>query len=164
MRACNRQWHHYRYITLLIYPRYYPLRPTCFPRYFLHLCYDWSLCLAPSLPLVVWLRCRFIQAATALFIVSVFRRLYAYAVVDVVCFFLFCYFIIRDHIASAFFVPSVITLRPFALYLTSLRVLDSWRQWMDSNHRSSHCYIPVAPADIGRTLQSALSAYRLSLP
>lgn len=26
-----------------------PLRPTCFPRYFLHLSYDWSLCLAPSL-------------------------------------------------------------------------------------------------------------------
>lgn len=26
-----------------------PLRPTCFPRYFLHLGYDWSLCLAPSL-------------------------------------------------------------------------------------------------------------------
>ena len=72
VRACNRQWHHYRYITLLIYPRYYPLRPTCFPRYFLHLCYDWSLCLAPSLPLMVWLRCRFIQAATTLSIVSEF--------------------------------------------------------------------------------------------
>ena len=28
----------------------FPLRPTCFPRYFLHLGYDWSLCLAPSLP------------------------------------------------------------------------------------------------------------------
>ena len=27
-----------------------------------------------------------------------------------------------------------------------------------------YCYIPVAPADSGRTLQSALSAYRLSLP
>ena len=37
-------------------------------------------------------------------------------------------------------------------------------QWRDSNPRSSHCYIPVAPADSGRTLQSALSVYRLSLP
>jgi len=27
-------------ITLLTYPRFYPLRPACFPRYFLHLCYD----------------------------------------------------------------------------------------------------------------------------
>lgn len=55
-------------ITLLTYPRFYPLRPACFPRYFLNLCYDWSLCLAPSLPLMVWLRCRFVQAAIALFI------------------------------------------------------------------------------------------------
>ena len=28
----------------------FPLRPTCFPRYFLHLCYDWSLCLAQLAP------------------------------------------------------------------------------------------------------------------
>ena len=27
-------------ITLLVYPRFYPLRPTCFPRYFLHLGYN----------------------------------------------------------------------------------------------------------------------------
>ena len=46
----------------------------------------------------------------------------------------------------------------------SLHVPRRWWQWTDSNHRSSHCYIPVAPADRGRTLQSALSAYRLSLP
>ena len=46
----------------------------------------------------------------------------------------------------------------------TLHVPRRWWQWTDSNHRSSYCYIPVAPADRGRTLQSALSAYRLSLP
>ena len=33
-----------------------PLRPTCFPRYFLHLGYDWSLCLSQLTPAI---RCDF---------------------------------------------------------------------------------------------------------
>ena len=37
------------------------------PRYFLHLCYVGAYALRNSLPLAVWLRCRFIQAAIALF-------------------------------------------------------------------------------------------------
>ena len=34
--------------------------------------WSWSLCLAPSLPLMVWLRCRFVRAATALSITQSF--------------------------------------------------------------------------------------------
>ena len=41
----------------------------CLPRYFLHLCYIGAYALRNSLPLAVWLRCRFIQAAIALFFI-----------------------------------------------------------------------------------------------
>ena len=91
-------------ITLLTYPRFYPLRPACFPRYFLNLCYDWSLCLAPSLPLMVWLRCRFVQAAIALSLTSAVRRSYALAVLvaNLFCLVLFFFTLADlDFIASA---------------------------------------------------------------
>ena len=47
--------------------------PDCFPRYFLHLCYDWSLCLTQLTPAYgVTSICRFVQAATALSITQSF--------------------------------------------------------------------------------------------
>ena len=78
-----------------------PLRPACFPRYFLNLCYDWSLCLAPSLLLMVWLRCRFIQAAIALFIRFSLPSLCCFACRGLPCpcilLSLFILFILRFH-------------------------------------------------------------------
>ena len=53
-------------ITLLTYPRL-TASSGLLPRCFLHLCYDWSLCLAQLTPAYgVTSMCRFIQAATAL--------------------------------------------------------------------------------------------------
>ena len=52
--------------TLLTYPRL-TASSGLLPRCFLHLCYDWSLCLAQLTPAYgVTSMCRFIQAATAL--------------------------------------------------------------------------------------------------
>lgn len=62
------------FITLLVYPRFYPLRPTCLHahlldgafRLLLHLSYDWSLCLAQLTPAYGVTSFRLIKAATAL--------------------------------------------------------------------------------------------------
>ena len=114
-----------------------PLRPTCFPRYFLHLGYDWSLCLAQLTPAI---RCDFDVVSSGLpppFLSLLLSPLVASAVSGLrtlfvwFCFFCFCY---PRLMLQHFLTSTVVTLRPFALYLPSWRVL-SLRKVMDSNHR-----------------------------
>ena len=84
----------------------------------------WSLCLAPSLPLMVWLRCRFVRAATALFITSVVPRSRASAVIVVARFSIRLDFFIRfchplDIMLQHVLTSTVIVLRPFTPYFNS---------------------------------------------
>ena len=83
-----------------------------------------------SLPLVVWLRYRFIQAAIALSLALPFVALLLMLVVGFRCVFCFdfCFSIStfahpRSSLLQHFITPSVFTHRPFALYLCSWRVL-----------------------------------------
>ena len=70
----------------------------CLPRYFLHLCYVGAYALRNSLPLVVWLRCRFVQAAIALSLIQSSVALLLMLVVGFRCVFCFdfCFSIPRS--------------------------------------------------------------------
>ena len=115
------------------------------PRYFLHLCYVGAYALRNSLPLAVWLRCRFIQAAIALFFDPSSVALLLMLVVGFRCVFCFdfCFSIStfahpRSSLLQHVITPSVFTLRPFALYFTSWRVLGSFcGRWRDRTACSS---------------------------
>ena len=113
-------------ITLLTYPRFYPLRPACFPRYFLNLCYDWSLCLAPSLPPYGVTSMSFRPGCHRPFHRSYCLRSLPLLSQDcVLSSFGSVSFAsaIPDIVLQHFLTSTVVTLRPFALSLYSWRIL-----------------------------------------
>ena len=126
-------------ITLLVYPRFYPLRPTCFPRYLLHLGYNLlSEMVLELMPCAARSRlwCGFDADSSRLpspfssFLSSVVLLLMSLWVSVVIfasyfsCFFLFRCLLCdlsqtHRHCAQHIITPSVITLRPFTPCLNS---------------------------------------------
>ena len=109
------------------------LRPVCFRPASCTSAMIGAYALRNSLPLVVWLRCRFIQAATALFFAYGFRCSFCLGCRwfrVVFCSFWFSLFFRSSPsilLLQRVLTSSVITLRPFALYLSSWRVLLLWK-------------------------------------
>ena len=114
-------------ITLLTYPRL-TASSGLLPRCFLHLCYDWSLCLAQLTPAYgVTSMCRFIQAATALSLdpTAVARCLCCHCGCSLFYSFGFLHSLLPplDIMLQHFLASTVITLRPFTLSLYSWCIL-----------------------------------------
>ena len=138
-RACNRFAKRRsritgRFYTLLTYPRFYPLRPACLCDGFthalfrlpLHLCYDWSLCLAQltpaygvtSMPFRPGCHRPFHRSVSlcSLLLLSQDCVLFSFGSVSFAS-------AIHDIMLQHVLTSTVVTLRPFALYLPSWRIL-----------------------------------------
>ena len=109
-----------------------PLRPACFRVTSCTSAMVGTYALRNSFLLTVWLRCRFIQAATALPLALSFVALLLMLVVGLRCVFcLISAFYVhvrhpRSSLLQHVITPSVFTLRPFALSLSSWRVLVAY--------------------------------------
>ena len=143
-----------------------PLRPTCFPRYFLHLGYDWSLCLSPSLlpygvtsmsfrpgchrPFHRSYCLRSLPLLSQDCVLSSFGSVsFASAIPDIVL----------QHVPTS----TVVTLRPFALYLPSWRILLLVA--VDGLEPSLILLLhSCCSCGYGSDASICVSAYRLSLP
>ena len=125
----------------------------CLPRYFLHLCYVGAYALRNSLPLAVWLRCRFIQAAIALFFIPSSVALLLMLVVGLRCVFCFDFRFLYSRSSPSIVVASAChhsvrlhspALRPVFYQLARTgfflwKVADSDRQLILSFSRCRRC-------------------------
>ena len=134
-----------RFYTLLTYPRFYPLRPACLCDGFthalfrlpLHLGYDWRLCLAQLTPAYGVTSMPFHQGchrpsrrSASLCSLLLLSQDCVLSLFVSVSFASAIHDIMLQHVLTS----TVVTLRPFALFLSSWRILLWGRVW-DSNPR-----------------------------